>query len=140
MNKIEDVRRQNLARLRDEIGSVGELAERISKSPSQVSQWLNGSLHSSSGKPRTISSGSCREIEKAFKKPEGWMDAEHRDLAVVQTGEAAALRKMLSDTSAEVRLLSVYRIASAEQRELIDGAVRLVIEEMDLGGLLSSRK
>lgn len=68
------------------------------------------------------------------------MDAEHRDLAVVQTGEAAALRKMLSDTSAEVRLLSVYRIASAEQRELIDGAVRLVIEQMDLGGLLSSRK
>ena len=62
------------------------------------------------------------------------------DGLVCSPQEAAALRKMLSDTSAEVRLLSVYRIASAEQRELIDGAVRLVIEEMDLGGLLSSRK
>lgn len=139
MKKIEDVRRENLQRLRDELGSVQVLADRIGKSQSQVSQWLNASVHSASGKPRTISSGSCREVEKALGRPEGWMDVEHQDLAVVQTSEVVELRKILKDTSSEVRLLSVYRLANADQRELIDGAVRLVIEQLDLVGLLSGR-
>lgn len=140
MRKIEDVRRDNLRRLRDELGGVQGLADRLGKSQSQISQWLNASTHSATGKPRTISSGSCRELEKALGRPDGWMDAEHQELAVVQTGEATALRKILSDTSGEVRLLSVYRLADTDQRELIDGAVRLVIEQLDLVGLLRSRK
>lgn len=140
MNKIEDVRRRNLAALREQIGSVAELAERIGKSQSQVSQWLNASTHSSSGKPRTISSGSCREIEKAFKKPDGWMDVEHVDLEVVQSSEASDLRRMLSEASADIRLLSVYRLANDDERKLIDAAVRIVIEKMDIVGTLHNRK
>lgn len=140
MKKIEDVRRENLQRLRNEIGSVQALADRIGKSQSQVSQWLNASTHSVNGRPRTISSGSCREVEAAVGKPEGWMDVEHREFAAVQTSEVVALRKMLAETSGEVRLLSVYRLANAEQRELIDGAVRVTIEGLDLVDLLHRRK
>jgi transcriptional regulator with XRE-family HTH domain len=140
MKKIEDVRRENLRRLRDEIGSVQELADRIGKSQSQVSQWLNASAHSASGKPRTISSGSCREVEKALKRPDGWMDVEHQDLIAAPTSEAVALRKLFSEVSAEVRLLAVYRFASPDQRELIDGAVRHIVEQMDIVGLVNGTK
>jgi transcriptional regulator with XRE-family HTH domain len=140
MKKIEDVRRENLQRLREEIGSVGELAEKLGKSQSQVSQWLNASTHSSSGKRRTISSGSCREIEKAFGRPDGWMDIEHVPLALAETSEANALRAILADASADLRLLSVYRLANADQREIIDSAVRLVIEKLDIVGALHNRK
>lgn len=139
MKTIEDVRRDNLRRLRDEFGSVQELADRIGKSSSQVSQWLNASAHSTSGKPRTISSGSCREIEKSVGRSEGWMDVEHQEIAAVETSEAAQLRKILHDTSTDIRLLSVYRLANSDQRELIDSAVRLVIEDLDLVRLLHSR-
>jgi transcriptional regulator with XRE-family HTH domain len=140
MKKIEDVRRENLQRLRDELGSVQALADRIGKSQSQLSQWLNASAHSTSGKPRTISSGSCREVEKALGRAEGWMDVEHHEIAVVETSDAVVLRRMLNDASAEVRLLSVYRLANAAQREVIDGAVRLVIEGLDIVALLRERK
>lgn len=140
MRKIEDVRRDNLKRLRHEVGSVGDLAEKLGKSQSQVSQWLNASTHSSSGKARTISSGSCREIEKAFGRPEGWMDIDHTPLTVAETSEASALRAMLIDASADIRLLSVYRLANSDQREIIDSAVRLVIEKLDIVGALHNRK
>lgn len=140
MKKIEDVRRDNLRRLRDELGGVQELADRLGKSQSQISQWLNASTHSATGKPRTISSGSCREVERSLQKPEGWMDVEHGPLTVVQSNETTALRKVLADASAEVRLLSVYNLANADQRELIDSAVRLVIEKLDIVTALQGRK
>lgn len=140
MKKIEDVRRDNLRRLRDEFGSVQALADRIGKNHSQLSQWLNASTHSVTGKPRTISSVSCREIEQALQKPEGWMDAEHIPLALVQSNEATVLRKILADASADVRLVTVYNLANADQRELIDSAVRLVIEKLDIVAALQGRK
>jgi hypothetical protein len=140
MKKIEEIRRDNLRLLRDELGSVKRLVEVTGKSQSQISQWLNASSHSVTGKPRVMSSGACREIEKATGRPDGWMDVEHTPLALVETTEASALRKMLNDTSSEIRLLSVYRLANADQRELIDGAVRLVIEQLDIPALLTVRK
>ena len=140
MKKIEDVRRDNLRRLRDELGGVQALADRIGKGQPQVSQWLNASTHSVTGKPRTISSASCREIERALGKPDGWMDAEHIPLTLVQSNEATTLRKILAEASAEVRLVSVYNLANADQRELIDSAVRLVIEKLDIVAALQRRQ
>jgi len=68
------------------------------------------------------------------------MDVEHVALTTVQSNEATALRKILADTSADVRLLSVYNLANADQRELIDSAVRLVIEKLDIVTALQGRK
>jgi hypothetical protein len=140
MRKIEDVRRDNLARLREELGSVNALVERTGKAQSQISQWLNASAKSGSGKPRNISSDSCREIERACDKPDGWMDVEHTGVAAAETTEVVALRRMLAEASAEIRLLSVYRLANDAQREVIDGAVRIVIDQLSVVDILSGRR
>jgi DNA-binding transcriptional ArsR family regulator len=76
MKTIDEIRRERLAMLRDECGGAGKLAERIEKSPSQVSQWLNASENSGTGKPRGISDDICRRLEETFEKPRGWMDAD----------------------------------------------------------------
>ena len=80
MKTIDEIHRANMALLVAEYGVTG-MAEKLNKSNSQVSQWLNGSKNSGTGKPRGISSGSCRTIEAAFGKPQGWMDADHGETA-----------------------------------------------------------
>jgi hypothetical protein len=80
MKTIDEIHRANMALLVAEHGVTG-MAERLNKSNSQVSQWLNGSKNSGTGKPRGISAGSCRTIEAAFGKPQGWMDADHGDIS-----------------------------------------------------------
>lgn len=77
MNTIDDIRRTNLQRLVKQAGGVGRLAEQIGKDPSQLSQWLNASPDSKTGKPRGIRSATCRAIEHARGLPEGWLDAQH---------------------------------------------------------------
>lgn len=77
MKPIDEIRRDNLAAIVAEIGGVTALAELLQKSVSQVSQWLNGSANSGTGKARGMRPSSCREIELACKKPLGWMDASH---------------------------------------------------------------
>lgn len=74
---IDEIRRHNLAALVREYGSVVALAAAIERSESQVSQWLNASINSGTGKPRGMRSDSCRHIEKMVGKPIGWMDTRH---------------------------------------------------------------
>lgn len=74
---IDELRRFNLYYLAEEFGGVGKLAEVLGKDPSQVSQWINGSKNSSTGKPRGMRSSTCREIEKKTRKPMGWLDTDH---------------------------------------------------------------
>lgn len=76
MATIEEIRRTKLAILRDEAGGVRKLADAVGVSEAQMSQWLNGSADSKSGKPRGMRSDSVRRIEAAMKKPEGWLDAQ----------------------------------------------------------------
>jgi SOS-response transcriptional repressor LexA len=77
MKTIDQIRRQNLASLTDQAGGVGALAKIVGKSDSQISQWLNASANSGTGKPRGMRSSSCRELERAFNKPLGWMEQDH---------------------------------------------------------------
>jgi phage repressor protein C with HTH and peptisase S24 domain len=74
MQKIEEIYRARLRMLVEEAGTQRALAERIQKSPAQISQWLNASPDSKTGKPRSMDRGTAREIERLFPKPEGWMD------------------------------------------------------------------
>jgi hypothetical protein len=76
MKTVEEIRRERLAMLRAECGTLGALAERLDKSGPQVSQWLNASTNSGTGKARGISSDECRKIEEKFDKPRGWMDSD----------------------------------------------------------------
>lgn len=74
MQKIEETYRARLRMLVEESGTQRALADRIHKSPAQISQWLNASPDSKTGKPRSMDRGTAREIERLFPKPEGWMD------------------------------------------------------------------
>lgn len=77
MKTAEQIRRENLARLAEECGGVGKLAVMLDRAPAQVSQWLNASRDSKTGKPRAVSSASARYIEARCGKPKGWLDHEH---------------------------------------------------------------
>lgn len=74
MKNIETIRLENLRILSNELGGQVRLAERLNKSPSQVSQWLTGAKLPS-GKSRAISSESAREIEKVLDLPNNWLDS-----------------------------------------------------------------
>ncbi len=73
MKPIESIRQENLRTLANDLGGQARLAERIGKSPAQISQWLTGTKMPS-GKPRSVSSESAREIEKILDLPNNWMD------------------------------------------------------------------
>lgn len=75
MQPIDVTRREKLGLLIKEAGSQAALSETIGKAPAQISQWLNASINSKTGKPRVMSNAVAREIESKTGKPEGWMDA-----------------------------------------------------------------
>lgn len=77
MLPVDDIRRQNLRHLVSEVQGVKRLADKVGVSESQMSQWLNGTANSATGKPRGMRPASCRRIETATQKPQGWMDVQH---------------------------------------------------------------
>lgn len=98
MKLIDDIRRENLAALRDQYGTVIALANRLERSESQVSQWINGSAHSGTGKPRGMRSETARFIEEKCAKPVGWLDIAH--------GKASENTRPGPDISGKVPLIS----------------------------------
>lgn len=77
MKMIDDIRRENLVKLRDDYGSLAALAAHLERSESQVSQWINASINSGTGKPRHMRTSTARWIEQTCSKPAGWMDTDH---------------------------------------------------------------
>jgi transcriptional regulator with XRE-family HTH domain len=93
----ENINRGRLALLIKEAGSQAKLAERIGKAPAQISQWLNASKDSKTGKPRAMDRDTRRELERKCGKPEGWMDqplppGENRAPAVGAPAPAVELK------------------------------------------------
>lgn len=72
--RIEEIYRARLKMLVTETGSQTALATKLGKSPAQVSQWINASKDSKTGKPRSMDRTTAREIEKKCGKSDGWMD------------------------------------------------------------------
>ena len=67
MTNMREIRLQQLKAALAEHGFVAaRLAERIGKSPAQISQWLSGY--------RSINEDTARHIERRLYKPVGWMD------------------------------------------------------------------
>lgn len=77
--RIEEVYRERLRMLSAEAGSQTALAAKLGKSPAQVSQWINASKDSKTGKPRSMDRSTAREIERKCGKPDGWMDQPIED-------------------------------------------------------------
>ena len=74
MKTIEETYRERLLMLSKEYGGQTELSKRIDKSPAQISQWINGSADSKTGKARSMKSDTAREIEVSLNLPHGWFD------------------------------------------------------------------
>lgn len=90
MKTIDDIRTENLKTLVQQCGGTTKFSEKTGKSASQVSQWLNRSLNSITGRPRVISTASCRAVEESLELQPGWMDTEHDMAPVLQVEEKAA--------------------------------------------------
>lgn len=86
MKTIEETYRLRLQMLIDEYGGQGKLSEVINKSASQISQWLNGTPDSKTGRPRSLKSETAREIEIATGKPRAWFDQPLDSVILMENG------------------------------------------------------
>ena len=77
MKTVDEIRRENLAILIAEAGSQTALSQKTGKAPAQISQWLNASVKSGSGKPRVMGNAMARQMEAVLGKPTGWMDQQN---------------------------------------------------------------
>src|SRR3546814_18161529 len=78
MKTIDDIRRENLIALRDQHGTAQVMADIMEISPTQISKWINAAIDFKSGKPRTISSRSCRKMELKLDLVSGWRGTDLR--------------------------------------------------------------
>lgn len=111
MKTIDEIHRERLAMLRRELGGVGKLAKTIGKDSSQVSQWLNASLNSGTGKARGMSDDQCRHIEEMCGKSRGWMDSDPDKV------DALALMQLISLYLQSTELGQDQILASAKTAE-----------------------
>lgn len=75
---IDDIRHANLLLLMKKFPTYKEFGERVGiPNASQISQWVNRSPDSKTGKPRNISKATARRIEKGYPLAKGWMDTPH---------------------------------------------------------------
>ena len=76
MKTVEETRLARLLQLREEHGSLAKLNALLGLSArdSTLSQIVNGSAGSKSGKPKTMGSPMARRLEEACQKERGWMD------------------------------------------------------------------
>lgn len=78
MKTVEEVRRERLAMLRKEAGSLVALNEKLGLSArdATLSQIVNGAKNSRTGTPKQMGSKMARELEAACGKEVGWMDTD----------------------------------------------------------------
>lgn len=115
MKNIEQTRNENLRQLIKEHGGVNAFAVKIGRSQAQVSQWLNNSVNSETGKPRNISSRSCRLIEQLLNLPEGWFDIAHH--SNVEPAEIRGQVPVISWVTAGVwaEVIDIYQPGIADE-------------------------
>ncbi|MDV9040993.1 S24 family peptidase [Stenotrophomonas sp. RAC2] len=78
MRPVDEIRRDNLRALISRHGGQRAFGDAAGiKSPAQISQWVNGSKNSATGKPRVMSGATARAIETSLGLSLGWLDTEH---------------------------------------------------------------
>lgn len=75
MPTAAEIRLANLDRLVAEAGSLTAVAERADTNLVYLSQLRHRTPDHRTGKPREMGARMARRLERAFHKPEGWMDA-----------------------------------------------------------------
>lgn len=89
MKTIEEIRHTRLMQLlqRPEYPTIQALADKISRSYAQVSQWKNRARRTSGGFA-TLDSASARHLEECVGLPRGWMDHDPDYDGVPEAAEA----------------------------------------------------
>lgn len=123
MKTVEEVRRERLAELRKEVGSLVAMNERLglTSRDSTLSQLANGAKNSKTGKPKEMGSRLARELETAFKKPVGWMDTDPAlSDGMAFAPEVAAVATDMESLSPQARkwVLDVVRDTIRSAREV----------------------
>jgi hypothetical protein len=113
MKTIDEIHRENLRELIKQHGGNTAFAELIGKDTGQLSQWVNGSPDSKTGKPRGISPEICRLFEEKSNCEIGWMDHEHP-------------RPEMKD---EEKLLQAFRAMTSEEKQVI---LRLIVRHTEI--------
>lgn len=122
MSTVEENRRQRLILLEKEYGTQVALAEKIGKSPAQISQWKNASKYSGSEKRRVMDRSTARHIEKMTGKPDGWMDQP-----ATVANKAPTLTVVASNVEAAPELRDTRRIPVVGE---VQGGVDGYLEEL----------
>lgn len=77
MRDIDEIRRDNLRQLEDELGGPSAAAKQLEMSVAQFANLRDGAKDSKTGKPRGMRKETARRIEQAGSKPVGWLDQDH---------------------------------------------------------------
>jgi len=110
MRDIDEIRRENLRQIENELGGATEAAKIVGMSPAQFINLRTGAKDSKTGKPRGMRKETARRIEIALQKPLGWLDTPQAE------------KSALLDESARF-LIGAYRMAEPR----IQAAVRLLL-------------
>lgn len=100
MRTIADIRHDRLLELIGEAGGVQQLADKLGKPYSQISQVKNRAVYNQQGARRAVGTKLAREMERAMDKPEGWMDTDSKACC---TGTPAEYREQAEQ---EARVMS----------------------------------
>lgn len=132
METVEENRRQRLWLLEKEFGSQVALAERIQKSPSQVSQWKNASKYSDSDKRRVMDRTTARHIEKMTGKPLGWMDqpiGTNQETSESQLGSRPTLSENISPEARDL-ITAIERLDRTLDKKEVLKAITLLANNL----------
>ena len=77
MATAKEIRRENLKVLVERFGSMKSLNERLGRKDNTLTQILNASIHSETGKKKQMGDRLARSIEQTLSLGDGWMDADH---------------------------------------------------------------
>lgn len=119
MKLIDEIRRENLAKLRADLGGLGSLAEKLERSDSQVSQWINASENSGTGKPRGMRSETARYIERLCGKSVGWMDTDHSS-GDASDSEVLQKKSNVSEIKKRAKVPLISLIQAGEMTDVLD--------------------
>lgn len=124
----EEIRRENARALAADNGGLTEFGRALGMEAPQVSQIIGKTPH------KNIGNSIARRIEKAYSKPEGWIDIQHSlepatpkgpRLAVNNTDPGTILKKLAAARElhvvdeAEAEILANYRMASEVGKDYI---------------------
>lgn len=122
---VYEIRRINTRRLADSVGGISALAERLGKSQGQISHIIGTNPIKNIG-PRI-----AREIEAAFSKDHGWLDALHtvqEDRGTYNISEGPPLRgrvPLISWVQAGHAAEAIDLLATGEGEDWIETTVQV---------------